>query len=333
MKKVLLVIVFTFVYCSCERIMEPNQKNTSIIYILREGNSRYLYVMNIDGQNQRKLSDISNVQFESLSISPDNSKITFIASESVDQYRDVFIINNDGSHLTNLTASLNKEENPQFSQNGSMIVFESEVDDINQICRINVNGINLIYLTESAINKKLLDISTDNKILFSTYDSSKANLYTMYLDGSDLTNLDFTQSPIIYEAKFSSDGEQIVFSKQSDDHIWIMSSDGSVKSKLTEGSEPQFFLNNKKILYEIPYNYGIEFYSIDSDGSNMINLTNSQSINVNPDILSDGSKIVFQSFRDGNSEIYTMNGDGRDQKRLTSDLNYNSNPLFIEIFE
>src|SRR5215211_4919077 len=64
-----------------------------------------------------------------------------------------------------------------------------------------------------------------------------------------------------------------------------------------------------------------EIYSMNSDGSNLRNLTNNPASDTEPEISPDGTKIAFVSTRDGilNPEIYTMNADGSNQQRLTKD--------------
>ncbi|MEW5947527.1 MAG: flagellin [bacterium] len=61
-----------------------------------------------------------------------------------------------------------------------------------------------------------------------------------------------------------------------------------------------------------------EIYSMKSDGSNPVNLTNNGTSDAFPSWSSDGSSIAFQTFRDGNWEIYAMNRDGSNPVRLTN---------------
>jgi Tol biopolymer transport system component len=60
-----------------------------------------------------------------------------------------------------------------------------------------------------------------------------------------------------------------------------------------------------------------EIYSMHSDGSSLMRLTNVPQADVQPRWTPDGSRIVFASDRDGNREIYIMNADGSGQQRLT----------------
>ena len=61
---------------------------------------------------------------------------------------------------------------------------------------------------------------------------------------------------------------------------------------------------------------------MNSDGSNIKQLTFSNTDNTDPTFSPDGSRIAFNSERDGNSEIYIMKHDGSRQMRLTQNSYY-----------
>ncbi|MBU7017477.1 MAG: PD40 domain-containing protein, partial [Theionarchaea archaeon] len=57
---------------------------------------------------------------------------------------------------------------------------------------------------------------------------------------------------------------------------------------------------------------------MDSDGSNLKNVTNNPARDFEPSWSPDSKRIVFVSDRDGNMEIYCMNADGSNLKNLTN---------------
>ena len=71
-----------------------------------------------------------------------------------------------------------------------------------------------------------------------------------------------------------------------------------------------------------------EIYTIDSDGKNPVNLTNSLGDDYWPRWSPDGKQIVFVSERDGNAEIYLMNRDGSGITRLTDNPKYDTEPTW-----
>ncbi len=60
-----------------------------------------------------------------------------------------------------------------------------------------------------------------------------------------------------------------------------------------------------------------EVYSVNPDGSGMVNLTNHPAFDNDPAWSPDGRTIAFESRRDGDSEVYVMNADGTNVRRLT----------------
>lgn len=63
---------------------------------------------------------------------------------------------------------------------------------------------------------------------------------------------------------------------------------------------------------------GWDIYSMNGDGTNVVQLTDAPGDDQAPQWSPDGSKIAFASERDGNFEIYTMDPDGSNQTRLTT---------------
>ncbi|HIC38673.1 MAG TPA: hypothetical protein EYO79_04285 [Candidatus Marinimicrobia bacterium] len=50
---------------------------------------------------------------------------------------------------------------------------------------------------------------------------------------------------------------------------------------------------------------------MDSDGNNIIRLTDDSAMDSNPQWSPTGGQIAFVSYRDGNAELYVMNSNGR----------------------
>jgi RHS repeat-associated protein len=75
-----------------------------------------------------------------------------------------------------------------------------------------------------------------------------------------------------------------------------------------------------------------QLYSMNTDGSGALRLTNDAANDESPRWSPNGSRIVFQSDRDnvfsGMADIYVMNADGSGQTRLTSDANDDSAPVW-----
>jgi Tol biopolymer transport system component len=72
-----------------------------------------------------------------------------------------------------------------------------------------------------------------------------------------------------------------------------------------------------KIAFQSTRDGNHEIYVMNSDGTNVVRLTNDPSYDVDPEWSPDGQKLVFSSDRDGDYEIYVMNADGSNVLQLT----------------
>ncbi len=132
-------------------------------------------------------------------------------------------------------------------------------------------------------NTDRLSVSKDGEspmIAFWSEKDGNPEIYSMRIDGSDLTRLTHNEK--------------------------------------AEDSYPVFSPDGTKIVFESNRTGNFEIYVMDADGSNQKRLTDTPEDEVSSSWSPDGSKIVFVSFRDGEtSEIYEMDADGSNQKRLT----------------
>lgn len=103
------------------------------------------------------------------------------------------------------------------------------------------------------------------------------------------------------EGAYSPDGKQIVFASNRKAY------EGTLDDK------------EKKIL-EHDKSYFMDIFIMNSDGSNVRQLTDVPGYDGGPFFSSDGTKITWRRFsKDGTrAEVYTMNTDGSDQRQLTS---------------
>lgn len=84
--------------------------------------------------------------------------------------------------------------------------------------------------------------------------------------------------------------------------IYVMNSDGSNPVFFTEGENPAWSPDGRKIAFE----YHDQIYIINTDGSEKVNLTPYPADHHAPTWSPDGRKIAFVSDRDGNDEIYVQ---------------------------
>lgn len=83
-----------------------------------------------------------------------------------------------------------------------------------------------------------------------------------------------------------------------------------------------------KLVFETNRDGNEEIYTMDSDGTNRVDLTRNPADDTDPRWSADGSRIVFASNRSGNFQLYTMNADGSGVMRVTHDGNDDRRPTW-----
>ena len=246
-----------------------------------------------------------------------------------------------------------KDKYPQWSPNGKMIVFESNREGKNsQIYSMKSDGTDIKRLTRNEIINETPVWSLDGKmIMYSSYPEEGNNynneVFIMKSDGTDIKQL--TDDPMRDgHAKFSHDGKKIIFNSQRDANnksdqvlkinyeIYEMNIDGSDVKRLTnyEGWDtfPSYSPNGEKILWRriitdstSNIGYNSEIFLMNSNGTNIINLTNHKSFDGYPDWSHDGKQIVFTSNRHGSLQLFVMQSDGSSVQQITSSTNLEIN--------
>jgi len=263
-----------------------------------------------------------------------NGKIAFDSSR--DGNFEIYTMNSNGLGQKRLTNNPATDYAPDWSPDGTKIVFTSNRDGGDlEIYIMNSDGTEQTRLTTSVGFDEDPRWSPDGtKIAFHSGRDGDFEIYTMNADGSDQTNISNDaandQSP-----SWSPDGTKIAFASTrgaGDYEIFTMNSDdGSEVAQLTDNAEgdqnPHWSPDGTKITFM----HGIaaggdDIYSMNFDGTNQIRLTDNLVIDGSPSWSPDGTKIVFYSIRDGNNEIYSMNSDGNLQTRLTSNGASDTNP-------
>ncbi|MDD5700924.1 MAG: S8 family serine peptidase [Dehalococcoidales bacterium] len=117
---------------------------------LRDGNSE-IYIMNSDGSDVRRLTHSAGSIDPAWS--PDGNQIAFCSfTQDPHNHDEIFLINVDGSELKKITDSAHGTSGPEWSQDGTKIVFSSSyymVDSMpnSEISIVNADGSGLCRIT------------------------------------------------------------------------------------------------------------------------------------------------------------------------------------------
>ncbi len=269
-----------------------------------------IWVMDSDGGNQKKLADGSAPR-----LSPDGKKIAFILDDAI------WVMDSDGGNRKQLGGN-RLRGGVSWSPDGEKMAFVSG-DQINYyIWVMDSDGSNQKKLTKGGRPSWSPD---GKKIAFVSAEVFRSNIWVMDSDGSNKRRLTATGTyKYANNPSWSPDGRKIAFTQG--DSVRVMNSDGSGKKILTEGAGSYWSPDGEKIAF-VSKDADSPTYNIcvvDSDGSNLKQLTMSQTNDGSPSWSPNGQKIAFTSREAGTGlvggirDIWVMGSDGSNKIQLTT---------------
>ncbi len=259
-------------------------------------------------------------------------RITYVRSGFRANY-DVWVMQPDGSNVTQITAHSATDNYPHVSPDGTKILFTSDRDGDDDIYVMNVDGTNIANLTNSSDSETMGLWSPDgSKIAFVGEQNGNKDIYIMNSDGGNPQRLTWDAGWDGWPT-WSPDGTKIAFSsyRESRYQIYVMDADGSKQHKLINSEDddfsPTWSPDGTKIAFtKVPLEGNADIYVMNADGSNVQRLTDNPAFDGNCHWSPDGRRIAFASTRDGYTEIYVMYASGSGQTRRTSVAAYHNWP-------
>ncbi|HET9304605.1 MAG TPA: hypothetical protein VFO46_01130 [Candidatus Sulfotelmatobacter sp.] len=343
MRKFLFVLIFSFTtlwWMACggstsnnNGITPPKTQTTTFAFMQLVPNQGEMFspmlgkFVTTDGNSQfsaAAVTDPTNGQpvtgdFYSIILSPDGKKATLDLYGGLDRNTaqwDIWVATVDGSSMVQVTNDTNYNRTPQFSPDGTKVIFVSmrpisEGSSRPQVVTRNVDGTGdtLLPMPPGFVGAWAPTFSPDgSKIAVELwgYDASQNwydGIWLMNANGSNprmLTNAAATEGCSCHDQtpSFTADGSRITFSREDwtnpdirhKEDVYIMSADGTGVTMLSDGVGTNFeptVLNisgvGERILFSsnrdnlsVASGDGFDLYSMKLDATALTRLTNNQ---------------------------------------------------------
>lgn len=203
-----------------------------------------------------------------------NGKIAFTANNSI------LTVNPDGTGQTSITSTAGGNTEPNWSPDGSTMIFTTNRDGNNEIYRMNGDGSSPLNLSKNSASDGAPYHSPDAaSIVFVSNRDGNSEIFKMNADGSDQVRLTNTATVTEVDPAFSPDGQKVIFASretQSAMKLWTMNADGTDQQQIPGSdlpgayySRPSYSPDGAKIIFV----YGTDvtnwrIWTMNADGTN-----------------------------------------------------------------
>jgi len=256
--------------------------------------------------------------------SKDGKRIIFErgSSEFPSAASQIYAIDRNGSHETQLTFGSGNHMMPDMSPDGQKIVYSSGEDGKRKLYVEDLQSHQArVLVTENIGNEHYPSWSPDGtRIVFNNFKGGEHHqVFVVNVDGSGLKALTSPEFNSDYP-RWTYSGNQIIFESERAG-MWgayTMNPDGTSQTFLAWASTPSLSTDGKRIAFSDVLTEGnTEIYVMNSDGTQPKRITNNRAEDWEPAWSPNEKEIVFMSQRSRHFELYLMSPDGTGVRRLT----------------
>lgn len=261
---------------------------------------------------------------------PLGPRVVFVSNRGDDPNKqDLYVLDLDSNEITPLNAGFDAIVLPQWSPDGSKVLFA--VPGVWNLYIINADGSGLTQLTDFSSNNG--DWSPDGtQVVFQSDHQNEPkdtpDIYRIDADGENLVELLDNPAVPDFNPRWAAGSNQIMFISglTGNLEVFLMNADGSDMKQVTTGGSPiisaSISPNGERIAFTYPQGGKFtDMYTIDKSGAldSVVRLTKDATFDDAPAWSPDGEKIVYYSDKSGYLDIWMINADGSDPVQLTND--------------
>jgi TolB protein len=309
-----------------------------------------IFRTNVDGNGFENLTQAPTEHYGWLTPSPDGSRIAFTSDLS--GCYNIWVMNPDGTDRVQLTSVDQYErcnETPYWSPDGSQIAFISsrEPSEGWQTYVMNADGSNprkvsVVPDRDDAAGAGPLGWTPDGRVIYQIIANSADTIYVVEPDGTGAEPL--FDEPGIRDPVWSPDGSLLAFVRSSDGVARLVVRDGAgsedtlVVMSLSEtgsymaippAARQPWSPDGSWVAFYIAEHWVRQIFVIDTDGTDLRRLTDSERTSWFNAWSPDGTGIAFSSDPSGASDVYLINADGTGLFNLTDSPAEDSDALWL----
>jgi Tol biopolymer transport system component/DNA-binding winged helix-turn-helix (wHTH) protein len=308
------------------------------IAFIRPGEGGGIYHAPALGGAERKLADAFPTRpynNQSLSYSPDGRFLAVVDKSSAAEPFSISLLSIETGARSRLTfppSGAVGDDSPAFSPDGKSLAFARMVNiGASDIYIVPVVGGEPARLTFDNVHTFGLAWTADSReIVFASFRGNMfSQLWRIPATGGTPERAPVFSQGLVQPA-ISYRGNQLAYTESlGDTNIWRISvsnseNEGATPIKLissTYGDNcPQYSPDGKRIAFVSGRSGSGELWVCDSDGANLIKLTNLTNANTGtPRWAPDGRNIVFDSLAQGNRDVWVVSSDSGRLRRLTTE--------------
>ncbi|MDL1950173.1 hypothetical protein FBQ97_10215 [Acidobacteria bacterium ACD] len=266
------------------------------------------------------------------------AKIAFVSDRDGRGSKEVYVMDWDGENQRPLTATRSLSLFPEFSPDGTRVVYQSFLRSRPDLFWVSSAGGQQTRVPVTTDLNTSPSFSPDGKtVVYNGSLRGNPEIFVVGLDGSGFRRLTDSAS-VDASPTFAPNGREIAFTsnRQGSPQIYLMDIEGTNVRRLTFAGnwsdEAAFSPKGDRMAYACRNEGDFQICVLDLASGRTFQITSGPGANEAPSWSPDGGKIAWQLRRGGSTQIVVANPDGTGLKTLTATGN-NTSPSWSRVLE